>query len=80
VAALRARYLEGGVAYREVKEELAGLLEARFGPARTAYRARMADPAELERLLAAGAERARERAAPVLGRVRAAVGLGPSGA
>jgi tryptophanyl-tRNA synthetase len=79
VAALRARYLEGGVAYREVKEELAGLLEAGFGPARIAYWALMADPAELERLLAAGAERARERAAPVLDRVRAAVGLGSVG-
>ena len=76
VAALRARYLEGGVAYREVKEELVGLLDAAFGPARAAYRALMADPAELERLLAAGAERARGRAAPVIDRVRAAVGLG----
>ncbi|HZD00785.1 MAG TPA: tryptophan--tRNA ligase [Actinomycetes bacterium] len=79
VAALRARYLEGGVGYREVKEELAGLLEAAFGPARVAYRALMDDPAEIERVLAAGAERARERAAPVLDRVRAAVGLGPAG-
>ena len=76
VAALRARYLEGGVAYREVKEELVGLLDGAFGPARVAYRALMADPAELERLLAAGAERARGRAAPVINRVRAAVGLG----
>ena len=59
VMALRARYLEGGVAYGEVKEELVELLDAAFGPARVAYRALMADPAELERLLAAGAERAR---------------------
>ena len=79
VAALRARYLEGGVAYRQVKEELAGLLEAGFGPARIAYQALMADPAELDRLVAAGAERARERATPVLDRVRAAVGLGSVG-
>jgi tryptophanyl-tRNA synthetase len=75
VAAMRARYLEGGLAYREVKEELVGLLDAAFGPARVAYRALMADPAELERLLAAGAERARERAAPVIDRVRVTVGL-----
>ncbi len=75
VTALRARYLQGGVAYREVKEELIGLLDATFGPAGVAYRALMADPAELERLLAAGAERARTRAAPVMDRVRAAVGL-----
>jgi tryptophanyl-tRNA synthetase len=76
VAALRARYLEGGVAYREVKQELVGLLEARFGPARVTYQRLMADPAELDRLLASGAERARERAAPVIDRVRAVVGLG----
>jgi tryptophanyl-tRNA synthetase len=79
VAALRERYPEGGVAYREVKQDLVGLLEAAFGPARVAYRALMADQAELERVLAAGAERARERAAPVIDRVRATVGLGSVG-
>lgn len=75
VAAMRARYLEGGLSYREVKEELVGLLEAGFGPARVAYRSLLADPAELDRVLAAGAERARERAAAVIERVRDAVGL-----
>ena len=75
VASMRSRYLEGGVSYREVKEELVGLLEAGFGPARVAYRALLADPAELDRVLAAGAERARTRAAPVMERVRDAVGL-----
>ena len=75
VAAMRARYLEGGLSYREVKEELVGLLEAGFGPARVAYRSLLADPAELDRVLAAGAERARERAATVIERVRHAVGL-----
>ncbi len=76
VSAMRARYLEGGVSYREVKEELVGLLEAGFGPARIAYRALLADPAELDRVLAAGAERARGRAAPLIERIRDAVGLG----
>lgn len=75
VAAMRARYLGGGVAYREVKEELVGLLEAGFGPARVAYRALLADPAELDRVLATGAERARGRAVAVMERVRDAVGL-----
>jgi tryptophanyl-tRNA synthetase len=64
------------VAYGEVKEELVELLDAAFGSARVAYRALMADLAELERLLAAGAEGARGRAAPVIDRVRSAVGLG----
>lgn len=75
VAAMRSRYLDGGVSYREVKEELVGLLEAGFGPARVAYQTLLADPAELDRVLAAGAQRARERAAPVIERVRDVVGL-----
>ena len=75
VAAMRARYLEGGVSYREVKEELVGLLEAGFGPARVAYQALLADPAELDRVLAAGAGGARASAAAVIERVRDAVGL-----
>jgi tryptophanyl-tRNA synthetase len=75
VAAMRARYLEGGLAYREVKAELVGLLEAAFGPARVAYQELLADPAELDRVLAAGAGRARERAAVVMERVRDATGL-----
>jgi tryptophanyl-tRNA synthetase len=55
---------------------LVGLLDAAFGTARVAYGALMADPAEPEQLLAAGTERARERAGPMINRVRAAVGLG----
>jgi tryptophanyl-tRNA synthetase len=75
VAAMRARYLEGGVAYREVKDELVGLMEAAFGPAAVAYRALLADPAELDRVLAGGAGRAGARAAVVMERVRDTVGL-----
>jgi tryptophanyl-tRNA synthetase len=77
VAALHARYLEGGVGLWRGQGgagRAAGC--GAFGPARVAYRALMADPAELERLLAAGAERVRGRATPVIDRVRAAVGLG----
>jgi tryptophanyl-tRNA synthetase len=77
VAALRRRYLAGGVAYRQVKEELAELLVARFAPARAAYRELLGDPATLERVLAAGAAAARDLAAPRLERLRRATGLGP---
>jgi tryptophanyl-tRNA synthetase len=80
VAAMRARYLEGGLTYREVKQELVELLDAAFGPARVAYQALLADPAELDRVLAAGAARARERAAVVMARVRDATGLRAAGA
>jgi tryptophanyl-tRNA synthetase len=54
------------------------LLEAyqqQFGPARKRYSELMNDQPEVERILKAGAERARSYAAPVIQRVRAAVGL-----
>lgn len=46
-----------------------------FGAARQRYEQLSSDPAEVERLLKAGAERARAYAAPVVRRVRDAVGL-----
>ncbi|MBL8917254.1 MAG: tryptophan--tRNA ligase [Myxococcaceae bacterium] len=46
-----------------------------FGAARRRYDELIADRAEVERILAAGAEKARGFAAPVIQRVRAAVGL-----
>lgn len=49
--------------------------KAEFGAARARYTELMNDPAEVERILKAGAERARGFAAPVMSRVRAAVGL-----
>lgn len=46
-----------------------------FGAARKRYQELVNDPAEVERILKAGAERARGYAAPVIKRVREAVGL-----
>lgn len=46
-----------------------------FGAARKRYQELIADPAEVERVLVKGAERARGFAAPVVKRVREAVGL-----
>jgi tryptophanyl-tRNA synthetase len=48
---------------------------ATFDGPRQRYAELMRDPAEVERLLQAGARRAREYAAPVMARVRQAVGL-----
>lgn len=75
VEAMRRRYLEGGLGYREVKEELAERLRERFAPARERYAKLQAEPEQIERVLEAGARRARERARSTLSRVRAAVGL-----
>ncbi len=64
-----------GKGYGYFKKALLDGYHAAFEGPRGRYRELMADPAEVERLLKAGAERARNYAAPVISRVRAAVGL-----
>ena len=49
----------------------------RLRPVHERYEALRADEAGLERVLAAGAEKARAIAAPVLADVRRAMGVGP---
>lgn len=75
VEAMRRRYLEGGVGYGEVKEELADLLIERFAEPRATYEKLMADRSLIDAVLVAGAARARDVSRGVLGRVRQAVGL-----
>jgi tryptophanyl-tRNA synthetase len=65
----------GGTGYGAYKEQLARFFFAEFGPARRRYAALEADGAEVERVLHAGAQRAREAAAPTIAAVRRAVGL-----
>jgi tryptophanyl-tRNA synthetase len=76
VAAMRAAYLAGGIGYGEAKQALADLLDASLEPARSAYEALLADPGRVDDVLRSGAEGARAIAAPLLDRVRDAVGLG----
>jgi tryptophanyl-tRNA synthetase len=78
--AVDARWREGGGegkthGYGFFKGRLLEGYQATFGPARKRYAELVADPAEVERVLKAGAEKARGYAAPVMARVRAAVGL-----
>jgi tryptophanyl-tRNA synthetase len=61
--------------YGAFKGALLEAFHVTFDPARTRYAELMNDRAELERLLKAGADKARGYAAPVISRVRAAVGL-----
>jgi tryptophanyl-tRNA synthetase len=75
IADLEARF--EGRGYGDFKSELAEAVVAMLEPMRRRYEAAMADPAELERVLAAGAKRAEEVAAAVMSDVRAAVGLRP---
>jgi tryptophanyl-tRNA synthetase len=71
---VRQRYIEGGMAYSEIKGELFELLEHTFGPARARYDEYMQDWGYLDTVLQQGAEKARKMAIPLLERIRKAVG------
>jgi len=68
-------FSEGGVGYGDMKKRLFDYYLATFGAARSRYEELKADPAEVDRILAAGAEKARETAAPLMEQVREAVGM-----
>ncbi|MEJ2153937.1 MAG: tryptophan--tRNA ligase [Desulfobacteraceae bacterium] len=78
VSGMRDRYTCGGVAYKEVKEELHAVLMERFGAARERFADLMADPDMILGQLDEGGIKAREAAHQVLERVRQAVGTGGS--
>ncbi len=65
----------GGSGYGKYKEKVLDLYHAKFDGPRARYAELMADPGEVERILKDGAQRARGLAAPVIDRVRKAVGL-----
>jgi len=66
---------DGGVGYGDMKKKLFEYFLSTFGEARGRYDELMADPAEVDRILLAGAERARETVAPLMDDVRSAVGI-----
>ncbi len=66
---------QGGRGYGDYKKMLIEYYHATFDGPRKRYAELMADPAEVERILKDGAQRARAIAAPVVDRVRKAVGL-----
>ncbi len=66
-----------GSGYGALKSAVAEAVVAFLAPMRARSLELAEDPAELQRLLAAGADRAREVAAPTLDRARAAMGLLP---
>ena len=71
---VRQRYLQGGMAYSEIKGELFERLEQTFGSARARYDEYMQDWGYLDQVLSKGAEKARKMAIPLLARIRKAVG------
>ena len=68
-------FSEGGIGYGEMKKRLFEYYLTTFGDARARYEELKADPAEVDRILAAGADKARETAAPLMDDVRRAVGM-----
>jgi len=73
--AMRARYTAGGVGYADAKQALFEVLDEQMREPRARYRELMADPGEIERVLAAGGAAAGARAQGTLARMRAAAGL-----
>ncbi|MEM9790601.1 MAG: tryptophan--tRNA ligase [Planctomycetota bacterium] len=74
-ADLAERYRGGHFGYGHAKQALFELILDVFGEARSRREELMADPGEVERVLADGATRAREVVSAVTDRARAAVGL-----
>ncbi|MDR0403939.1 MAG: tryptophan--tRNA ligase [Treponema sp.] len=72
---LAARYRAGGMGWGEAKEELFRVVNRELAPVRERYNAIIADSAALDRVLAAGAEKARPIAAAVVARFRKAAGI-----
>ena len=71
----RNLYLNGGLAYSEIKQNLFERLEARFANSREAFGNLRADPACLDDILKMGAERARALGAPIMEKLRRKLGI-----
>ncbi|MFN4298544.1 MAG: tryptophan--tRNA ligase [Thermaurantimonas sp.] len=75
IAEMRRKYEAGGYGYGHAKKELLALILDKYRSAREEYNRLMSDEAELEKLLKAGAEKARAVGTKVLQRVRKAIGF-----
>jgi len=71
----RDAYLNGGLAYSEIKQELYELLNEFFGGRRKNYHQLMDDKDLLDRILNNGADKAKALAEPVLESIRRAIGI-----
>ncbi|WP_018415925.1 tryptophan--tRNA ligase [Teredinibacter turnerae] len=65
-----------GIAWGEAKKQLFELVNDEIGEARERYNALLADPDTIEDVLQSGAKKAREISAPMLEKVRSAIGIG----
>ncbi len=72
---MRTRLEQGGTGWGELKNALYETVNAWLSPLREQYEALVAPGSELDAILVAGAEQARDRARPVLEGVRHAIGI-----
>ena len=72
---VRKQYLEGGLAYGDMKQELFEVLDAAFEEPRARYNELMANPKEIDAILQRGGEKARPYATRLLGKIRKKIGL-----
>ena len=68
---------ENGIAWGEAKKQLFGLVNDELASARERYNQLMDDPGYIEEVLQKGARRAREQSAPLMQKIREAVGISP---
>lgn len=73
--ALRERYQAGGMGWGHAKQELFEVLDALIAPMREKYDTLMADKSYIDKILAKGAERARNIGARKIKKLRKAVGI-----
>jgi tryptophanyl-tRNA synthetase len=74
IARMRQAFADG-IAWGEAKKQLFELINSELAPARERYLQLMNDPAHIEAVLQAGAEKARRQCAPLMENVREAVGI-----
>ena len=75
VERMRQGYIQGGMAYSQIKSELFELLEEKFAEPRQRYEELMQDWGYLDQVLLKGAEKARKTSVPKISQVRTAIGI-----
>ncbi len=77
-ADMRAQFAEG-IAWGEAKKQLFELINDQLKEPRERYNQLIENPAEVEKVLVQGAEKARQYSAPLMAKVKSAVGIRPLG-
>ena len=75
IESTREKYLSGGLAYSDIKQELYELIEEKFGKMRSTYEGLLNDPDHLDAVLIQGAQKARAMARPIMDKLRRKIGM-----